>query len=360
MRKIIKRRKKKMSDTETYITIDNLVGKYKGTFGIVHAIDKVSLKVKKGEIVGIAGESGCGKSTLVELITGLPKSLLHYESGTVNVKGYDMYEISPEVRRKEVLANILGYVPQASMNALVPVQKIRNFLFDVMKERGIDDETLKKIYALGKKASKKQIRDIVLEKAIKHFKSLGLDENVLDLYPHELSGGMKQRTTIAVSTLWKPALLIADEPTSALDVSTQKVLIEVFMDLIKKGYVETILFISHDIPTLRQICTRCIIMYAGRIVEDGTMDSIVYSPMHPYTKGLVASIVSFRPDGKEETQLVSIPGSPPDLRKQPKGCLFAPRCPKRMPICGKERPPYFFPKGENHPVSCWLYKPEDA
>jgi len=326
--------------SEALVTVKNLKGVYKGTFGIVYAVDSLSLKVNSGEILGIAGESGCGKSTLAELLTGLPRPLLHYISGTVIVSGYNIYETDVEKIRTEILCKVMAYVPQASMNSLNPVKKIKNFIFDVMEER------------TGTKPNKEE----VLKTVMKHFETIGLEPSVLEKFPHELSGGMKQRVVIAISTLWNPKLLIVDEPTSALDVTTQKMLIKLLLDLKKKKIIDTILFISHDIPTLRQVCDRCITMYGGNIVEDGKMDDIINSPLHPYSQGLVSSIVSFHPDGVAETELKSIPGRPPDLRFPPSGCKFHPRCPKAMAICKTEEPPFFEPAGKEHPVKCWLYK----
>ncbi|MFX1409902.1 MAG: ABC transporter ATP-binding protein [Promethearchaeota archaeon] len=321
------------------LEINNLRGYYRGTFGTIYAIDNVSFKVKKGEILGIAGESGCGKSTLIELITGLPRPLLHYEQGSIIVNGYNIYEIDKEILRTKVLCKILGCVPQAALNSLNPVKKIKNLIYDVMRER------------TGRKPNKQEVSRFV----ISHFKTIGLDKSILSLYPHELSGGMKQRTVIGIATLWNPNLLIVDEPTSALDVTTQKLVINMLLDLKKKNVIETILYISHDLPTLAQICSRCIIMYAGEIVEDGRIEDILRDPLHPYTKGLLSSIASFNPDGTAETELCCILGKPPDLRYPPPGCRFHPRCPNRMDLCRVNPPPYFFPKGKERPVKCWLY-----
>ncbi|OLS13350.1 MAG: oligopeptide ABC transporter ATP-binding protein [Promethearchaeota archaeon CR_4] len=329
--------------SELAVEVENLKGHYKGTFGEVFALDGVSFTVETGEIVGIAGESGCGKSTLAELITGFPMPLLHHIGGTIKVYGYSIYDISKEQLRKEVSCKILSYVPQYSLESLVPIKRIRDFLLEVMRER------------TGRIIAKED-RAKILESTFNHFRSLGLDPEILSKYPHELSGGMRQRVAIAISTLWNPALLIADEPTSALDVTSQRLLIEMLYNLKEMQKTKTILFISHDIPTLLQLCTRCIVMYAGGIVEDGPMDDIIQSPLHPYTKGLISSIVAFNPDGTRESALVSIPGKPPDLRTNLVGCRFHPRCPHRMPICEVEFPPFFNPQGKKHPVRCWLFK----
>jgi len=329
--------------SEIILEVEDLHGYYKGTFGVVYAVNGVSFSANSGEIVGIAGESGCGKSTLAELITGTPMPLLHHESGKIRICGFSIYEADKETIRTEVSCKLVAYVPQYSFESLNPVKRVRDFLLDVMKER-------------TGQSMQKEDKVEILEKFTSHFKEVGLDPQVLDKYPHELSGGMKQRVVIAISTLWNPFLLIADEPTSALDVNSQRLLLEMIYNLMMLGKTKTILFISHDIPTIRQICTRCIVMYAGAIVEDGPMDDIVQSPLHPYTQGLISAIVSFNPDGSAECELSSIPGRPPDLRNPPAGCKFHPRCPQRMQICETEYPPFFFPAGEGHPVRCWLYK----
>jgi peptide/nickel transport system ATP-binding protein len=457
-----------MNLAEEVIKVEDLKGYYRGSFGIVHAVDGVSLTVNKGDIVGIAGESGSGKTSLAELITGSPIQLLKYEGGQVSINNVSIYKlneddvldamreskthislleffhshansfiylfiylfilflylyiyfyivfyfiflllfslfffiflyliysfifislfyisyksqkendlqrvtdhfkklVNPYIRtyvrhegvwanihqkslkniqqdviRKKVLCKVIAYVPQASQNSLNPVKRIRDFMLDAMKER------------IGVKAKNKEQ---VLQRVAEHFKQLGLEKAVIDKFPHELSGGMKQRVVLGISTLWNPLILIADEPTSALDVTTQQLLIETFKHLKKIGIVETILFISHDIPILAQICNTCMIMYAGRIVEKANMDDIIRDPQHPYTKMLINSIACFNPDGSAETILEAIPGRPPDLRNPPKGCRFYPRCPSRLEKCKENYPPFFIARKNNNPVACWLYE----
>ncbi|HDZ17245.1 hypothetical protein LCGC14_0775110 [marine sediment metagenome] len=326
---------------EEVIRVEDLKGYYRGTFGVVHAVDGVSLSVNKGDIMGIAGESGCGKTSLAELITGRPIELLHHEGGRVYVKELSMFELDEEVIRKEILCKVMGYVPQASQNSLNPVKKIKNFILDAMRER------------IGTKTKDKEK---VLNQVAEHFKTLGLEKSVLNRYPHELSGGMKQRVVVGISTLWNPLILVIDEPTSALDVTTQQLLIKTFEHLQKIEIVETIVFISHDIPVLAQICNKCVIMYAGRIVEKASMDDIIRNPQHPYTKMLMSSICCFNPDGTAEGKLDGIPGSPPDLLNPPKGCRFYLRCPSRLEKCKENYPPFFIPRTESDPVACWLFE----
>jgi len=325
--------------TEEAIKIEDLIGYYRGSFGIVHAVDGVSLSVKKGDIVGIAGESGCGKTSLAELITGQPIHLLQHEEGKVYVNNISMYELDEDTIRKEILCKVMAYVPQASQNSLNPVKRIRDFILDAMRER------------IGTKPKHK---GQVLQRVVEHFKKLGLEKSVIDKYPHELSGGMKQRVVVGISTLWNPLILIVDEPTSALDVTTQQLLIQTLINLRNIGIVETILFISHDIPVLAQICNICMVMYAGRIVEKASMDDIVNNPQHPYTKMLINSIACFNPDGSAETKLEGIPGRPPDLKNPPNGCRFYPRCSYKLEKCKENYPPFFNPN--KNPVACWLYE----
>lgn len=311
-------------------------GYYRGMFGVVHGVDGVSITIKKGERVAIAGESGCGKSTFLDLLTGTPPLLLHYENGEAEIGGYNVWKISPEVLRKEVKCKHMAYVPQAAMSNLNPVWRLREFIAEMLTERA------------GRKYSAAEAREIATD----HFEKLGLDKRVLDLYPHELSGGMKQRATIAISTLTKPKLLMVDEPTSALDVTSQKAMIKMLLEIQRKGIVESILCVSHDLGVLRQLCNRLIIMYCGKFVEEGKMGDVVEKPLHPYSQALLASMVPLEEDVKNRS-LLSIPGRPPDLRNPPPGCRFHPRCEKCMEICRSREPPTIKRKGRR--VKCWLY-----
>ena len=322
------------------LEIEELKGYYRGTFGVVFGVDGVSLTLDSGEIMGLAGESGCGKSTLAELVSGSPPPLLHYEGGKILIDGFDIYHIDPEVLRTEVKCKRMSYVPQASMESLNPVKRIRDFIMDVVKER------------TGKQPS----REEVLKMAGEHLKKLGLESWVLDRYPLELSGGMKQRVVIGISTLWNPKLLIIDEPTSALDVTSQKRMIKSLLDLKQTGIIESMLYISHDISSLRQLCDRCAIMYCGKIVETGDMDDIINNPLHPYTRGLICSVISYDPKGREKGGLKSIPGEHPDLRNPPPGCRFHPRCPYAMDICKTTAPAVITSEKGKRDVSCWLHE----
>jgi peptide/nickel transport system ATP-binding protein len=320
------------------LEIEDLKGYYRGTFGVVFGVDGVTLTLDSGEIIGLAGESGCGKSTLAELVSGSPPPLLHYEGGKILIDGFDIYNIDREVLRTEVKCKRMSYVPQASMESLNPVKRIRDFIMDVVKER------------TGEEPSRRQ----VLEMAGDHLKKLGLESWVLDRYPLELSGGMKQRVVIGISTLWNPKLLVIDEPTSALDVTSQKLMIKSLLDLKQAGIIESMLYISHDITSLRQLCDRCAVMYCGRIVETGPMDTIINDPHHPYTQGLISSVVSYDPEGRQKGALKSIPGEHPDLRNPPSGCRFHPRCPNATDACKTTVPPVLKAEKGKRECACCL------
>jgi peptide/nickel transport system ATP-binding protein len=324
------------------LEVEGLRGYYRGTFGVVHGIDGVTLTLDSGEIMGIAGESGCGKSTLAELVSGSPPPLLHYEGGKILIDGFDINNIEPEILRTEVKCKRMSYVPQASMESLNPVKRIRDFIFDVVRQR------------TGKKISTEQEKEEVLKMAEDHIKKLGLERRVLDRYPHELSGGMKQRVVIAISTLWNPKLLIIDEPTSALDVTSQKRMIKALLDLKRAGIIESMLYISHDMSSLRQLCDTCTIMYCGKIVETGGMEQTINDPLHPYSRLLIAAIASYDSKGKRKGELKSIPGEPPDLRHPPAGCRFHPRCPYAMDVCKTKEPPEIKAEEGKRGASCWL------
>lgn len=337
---------------EHLLEIEDLKGNYRGIFGVVRAVDGVTLTVESGEIMGLAGESGCGKSTLAQLSSGSPSPLLHYESGRILVDGIDIYKTDPEVFRTEVKCKRMSYVPQASMDSLNPVKRIRDFVLDVVNERSSKKPLILRIRDLSR-ARRQSLKKEALKMAGDHFEKLGLDRSVLDRYPHELSGGMKQRVVIGISTLWNPKLLIIDEPTSALDVTTQKRVIESLVNLKRIGIIKSMLFISHDITVLGQLCDRCAVMYGGKIVEVNRMDDILNKPEHPYTRMLISSVVSYDPTRMGKGGLKSIPGSPPDLRNPPEGCRFYPRCEMCSDRCKSKNPP-LKPVG-NGVVACWRH-----
>jgi peptide/nickel transport system ATP-binding protein len=281
----------------------------------VYAVDHVSLELEEGKSLGIAGESGCGKSTLALSLMGYYFPPLHYTCGEIIIDGRNISGMDPDDIRKSILGTEIAYIPQAAMNALNPTQKVISFIEDV-------------VLAHDPTQSKKFIYDY----ARANFLLLGLPEEVLHKYPVELSGGMKQRTVIAVSVILSPKVLIADEPSSALDVTTQKMVIKMLKSLIENGFVKSLIFITHELPLLYNVTDDIMVMYAGQIVEKATAQEAVFDPLHPYSKGLMGSII-VPEEGLRDIKLAAIPGVPPNLKDPPVGCRFAERCKYVMAEC---------------------------
>ena len=281
----------------------------------VYAVDHVSLKVEEGKTLGISGESGCGKSTLALSLMGYYFAPLHYTRGEIIIDGRNISGMDPDDVRRSILGTEIAYIPQSAMNALNPTQKIIRFIEDVIQAHD-PNATRKEIYELAKE----------------RFEILGLPAEVLQKYPVELSGGMKQRTVIATSVILCPKVLIADEPSSALDVTSQKMVIKMLLDLMKNGIIKSMIFITHELPLLYNVTDDIMVMYAGQIVEKGTAKEAVFDPLHPYSKGLMGSII-VPESGLRDVKLTSIPGVPPNLKNPPAGCQFAERCKYVQPEC---------------------------
>jgi len=291
------------------LEVKNLKTKYVTRFHEdVYAVDGVTFSIEEGKSLGIAGESGCGKSTLALSMMGYYFPPLHYMSGDIIIDGTNISGMKPDDVRKSILGTEIAYIPQAAMNALNPTQKIIRFVEDVIR-------------AHDPKADKKDIRT----RAEARFAELGLPKEVLEKHAVELSGGMKQRTVIAVSTILSPKVLIADEPSSALDVTSQKMVIKMMRELMEKGYIKSMLFITHELPLLYNVTDDIMVMYAGQIVERGSAKEMVFDPTHPYSYGLMNSIL-VPEEGTRGHKLTAIPGTPPNLKKPPDGCRFAERC----------------------------------
>lgn len=274
----------------------------------VYAVDHVSLKIGEGKTLGIAGESGCGKSTLALSLMGYYFPPLYYTSGEIIIDGQTISGMKPDDVRKSILGTEIAYIPQAAMNALNPTRKIIDFIGDVVRAH---DPTWTK--------------QMIYDHARSTFETLGLPAEVLQKYPVELSGGMKQRTVIAVAVILSPKVLIADEPSSALDVTSQKMVIKMLRDMIDSGFIKAMIFITHELPLLYNVANEIMVMYAGQIVEHATARQAVFDPLHPYSKGLMGSII-VPESGLRGAKLTAIPGVPPNLKKPPAGCRFAERC----------------------------------
>jgi peptide/nickel transport system ATP-binding protein len=307
-----------------------------GTQKIVKAVNDVDLTIYENEIYGIAGESGCGKTTLLKALFNDFVPPLRLVSGKIYYrinweKEIDVTRMSPEEMR-QLRLEYISYIPQGSMSALNPVLKLKETYEDFIGSHLSD-----------------QSREEIFELARQQILALGLPKNVLDLYPHQLSGGMRQRVTIALASLLKPRIMIGDEPTTALDVVVQRGVIQM-LKTIQDNFKNTIILVTHDMGVHANVADRIGIMYAGKIVEEGTTEQIFGNPLHPYTQFLINSLPKF---GDKDVRH-SVPGSPPSLADLPTGCPFHPRCPHALEICTQQMPEFSYPD-ENHKVACWLH-----
>ena len=287
----------------------------------VRAVDGVSFSIKKGEVFGIVGESGCGKSTLASVMALMPGRLLRIKSGELNLDG-EILTLSEKMKLPpEWHGTKVALLPQRAMNSLNPTARIRNLIIDVVRTHHPQMKPQEAVDLAGER-----------------LEQLSLPARVLENYPHQLSGGMRQRVVAVISTLLNPTVLIADEPTSALDVSSQQQFIELLRQLLERGFITRVGYITHDLPMLSNIADRIAVMYAGKVVEIGTTQEIIERPQHPYTQALISSTLDLGSHIRER-QLNGIAGAPPDLRYPPRACRFHPRCVHAMDICSQQDPP---------------------
>ncbi len=329
--------KERRNKKDIILKIRGLTIEFRVTRGILRAVDNVDLDVYKGEILGLAGESGCGKSVLAHAILNLVDPNGYIKSGQILLKQNDEYidilSLSKEELRKFRWDKI-SIVFQGAMSSFNPVIKIKDHFIDTVKDH---------------KSNKNE--EEIVKIATKLIKDFRLDEQVINLYPHEMSGGMRQRALASLSFILNPEFIILDEPTTALDVLTQKFIIKLLREIHEKTGL-TMLFITHDLATLAEITDRIAIMYLGNIVEIGTTRQIFYDPKHPYTKALLQAIPSIT---KPLEDLKPLPGPVPDPLNPPSGCKFHPRCPLRFKACSESRPK-LIDLGDGHLVACHLYK----
>jgi peptide/nickel transport system ATP-binding protein len=311
------------------LKVEDLRVYYRTLHGDVRALDGVSFETADGEIMGIAGESGCGKTTLAKSLIRLD-GRMRYVGGRVELDAKELPIANTDemnaFRFKEV-----SIVPQYAMSALNPTRKIGKMTAELLHSRGVD-------YAK------------IVPELKRRLELVGLSDAVLGMFPIELSGGMKQRVVMVVSTLLDPSLLIADEVTSALDVSSQKAVSQMLVEFRDRGFVKSMLVITHDLSVLYQIADTILVMYAGQLAEKAPADVVVNAPRHPYTQLLIGSLpeVGVR---YTDRRLVGIPGHPPPLLDPPVGCRFRERCPLAFEKC-VERPP-FVEIEPGHSVACW-------
>jgi peptide/nickel transport system ATP-binding protein len=304
---------------------------YRTLAGDVQALDGVTFGIADGEIMGLAGESGCGKSTLGNSLIRLEGRMRHV-GGTVTLDGVPL-PIDDQDEMNHFRFAEVSLIPQYAMSALNPTRKIGRMVGELVATRGV------------------RFRDI-REELERRLELVGLARDVLDRYPIELSGGMKQRMVMVLSTLLNPSLLIADEITSALDVSSQRAVAQTLVEFRDRGFVKSMIVVTHDVSILYQISNTLAIMYAGKLAEKAPTDVIMSRPRHPYTRLLISSLpeigVRF-----EEQRLTGIPGTPPPLLNPPTGCRFRDRCPIAIARCAEEEPP-FVEIEPGHSVACWM------
>ena len=297
------------------LSVSDLAVTYRTAAGLVAAVDGVDLEVPAGAMLGLVGESGCGKTTLARALMGVMPGNARVSRGRVVLDGTDLLTL-PSDQRRALLWRQISFVPQSSMNSLDPVYRLRTQMREVLCGRG----------NLSRKAAD--------QRADALFQAVGLNPARLGDYPHQFSGGMRQRAAIALALALRPKLVIADEPVTALDVIVQRQVLDMLRRLGEEMGV-TAIFVTHDIAVVAYLCTVTAVMYAGRIVEYGPTADVLARPAHPYTMGLMNAF----PDLEGPTQdLAPIEGSPPDLHHPPPGCRFAPRCPFVLPVCTQAYP----------------------
>ena len=302
--------------------------------GEVKAVNGISYDVDYDEVMGIVGESGSGKSVEAYSIIGLLQSPGKVMEGSITLEGEDMLAKTP-AEMIEYRGSQVAMIFQNPMTCLNPVYTIGNQLTEALRahDKGISKEDADK-------------------RAMEMLEQVGINnvEKRMKQYPHELSGGMRQRVMIAMGLICHPKLLIADEPTTALDVTIQAQILELMKELQKKNHMG-IIFITHNLGVVAEVCDKVSVMYAGKMVEQGPVDDIFYEPGHPYTMGLLRSMP--RVDAESYERLIPIEGTPVDMLNPPEGCPFAPRCEHAMKVCLQKMPPYV-ELGDNHRAACWL------
>lgn len=310
------------------LEVKNLDIEYKTESGVLKAVDNVSFSLKKGESIGLVGESGCGKTTLAKALMRLLPDNANIPNGQILFKKEDIVKKSKEEIRKLRLKEI-AIISQSAMNALNPVYKVGDQIIE------------------GIRAHTNMTVEQARKRVIEVFDVIGLEEKRLDAFPHQMSGGMKQRAIIALALTLNPSLIIADEPTTALDVVVQDKILEKILE-IQKQINSSMVFITHDISVVSELCETIIVMYGGKIMEKSPTNIFFKQPYHPYSLGLQNAFPSITEIGEE---LISIPGSPPNLMDEQLGCRFKDRCPYRKEKCLKEEPK-LINIGENHDIAC--------
>jgi peptide/nickel transport system ATP-binding protein len=310
------------------LEVSDLAVTYRTARGLAHAVDGVDLSVPHGAMLGLVGESGCGKTTLARALMGVLPGNARVARGRIGLDGIDLVALPPRDRRAKLWRE-MSFVPQSAMNSLDPVYRLRSQMREVLCRRG----------GLSRAAADARAEEL--------FRAVGLNPARLADFPHQFSGGMRQRAAIALALALSPKLVIADEPVTALDVIVQRQVLDTFRDLGERMHVAAI-FVTHDISVVAYLCSITAVMYAGRIVECGPTGTVLARPAHPYTMGLMNAFPDL--EGPQPV-LAPVRGSPPDLHAPPPGCRFAARCPFAVQACLDEYPaPVAL--GDGHVAAC--------
>ncbi|HYY92319.1 MAG TPA: ABC transporter ATP-binding protein [Candidatus Dormibacteraeota bacterium] len=316
------------------LKLDSVTTNYLTLRGWVRAAENVSFEIQRGEAMGLVGESGCGKTTIALSILRILPPGAKIRKGQILFDGTDIVPLSSEKMRKDIRWKGISIIFQGAMNALNPVYKVGDQIIEAIR---LHEPGVSKAEALAR-------TEALLE-------MVGVERGRVSNYPHEFSGGMRQRALIAMALACNPKLLIADEPGTALDVIVQAQVLQLMRDL-KEKLGLSMMMISHDLSIVAEVCEKLTIMYAGNVAEYGDVQAIFKEPLHPYTQGLIRAFPTIK---GEKHKLLSIPGQPPDLLNPPTGCRFHPRCPYAMEICKKENPTLKKQGTGEHYVACHLY-----
>ena len=329
--------------TDPLLSVKDIVVDFKTRYGNARVLDHVSLEVKSGEILGIVGESGCGKSMTALSIMGLvPNPPGKVTSGSIKIAGIELVGMDPD-RLRRIRGKDIGMIFQEPMTSLNPVFTV--------------GEQIAESVRLHENAKPKA----AMERAVEMLKAVEIPEaeTRAKAYPHQLSGGMRQRVMIAMALACRPRVLIADEPTTALDATVQAQIFDLLQDL-QAETGTAIILITHDMGAIAELADTVAVMYAGRVVENGTVDAVLSRPQHPYTKGLITCVPHLEPDPPVERHaLMEIPGVVPALTELGKGCAFAPRCGEAIGKCSAEKP-QLLATGDAHLTACWVAQQERA
>ena len=320
------------------LTINDLHTEFRTANGVVKAVRGVSFSLDKGEILGVVGESGSGKSVTCMSILQLLTSTGHVTGGTIDLQGKDILVMDKKELRR-IRGGKISMVFQDPMSSLDPLMRIGDQIGEMLREHRPD-------------MSKKEVREEVIR--LMSLVRIPEPEKRLRSFPHEFSGGMRQRVMIAMALACKPDVLIADEPTTALDVTIQDQILKLLRSL-QQELGMSVIFITHDLGVVAELCSRVVVLYGGLVMEEALIDDLFERPAHPYTMGLLRSIPGAHQDKSE--RLVPIPGSPPDMLAPPAGCPFVQRCPYARNICAQQMPPYT-QLDATHRSMCWLLTPE--